>query len=113
MTFPEWILIGLTVAGALVATFGVALMSRRNPEIVMPEDGLAETPIGRLKQVIAAGDWDKALPPVLVMGGLITLMFFGALCLILIRDQLYGGGTMLTVAIAAIVKLVRDWQRGA
>ena len=113
MTFAEWILIGLTIVGAVVATVGVALMSRRDPEIVMPGDGHAATPIGRLRQVIESGDWQKALPPVLVMGGLVTLMLFGSLCLMLIRDQLYGGGTMLAVAIAAMVKLARDWQRGA
>ncbi|HAC80384.1 hypothetical protein OAE84_00450 [bacterium] len=113
MTFPNWILIGLTLAGAIIATFGVALMSRREPEIVRPEDGLATTPIGRLKAVIQSGDWNKALPPVLVMSGLILLMVFGSLCLVIIRGQLYGGGIMLVVAVAAIVKLVRDWQRGA
>jgi hypothetical protein len=47
------------------------------------------------------------------MSGLILLMVFGSLCLVIIRGQLYGGGIMLVVAVAAIVKLVRDWQRGA
>lgn len=112
MTFLHWILIGLTIAGAITATFGVALMSRRKPESVRPGDGLAATPIGRLKQVIASGDWNKALAPVLVMAGLITLMLFGSLSLMIIGQELKGGGIMLVVAIAAIVKLVRDWQRG-
>jgi hypothetical protein len=113
MTFPDWILIALTLAGAVIATFGVALMSRREPEIVKPQDGLATTPIGRLKEVMQARDWNKALPPVLVMSGLITLMLFGSLSLMIIGEQIEGGGIMLVVAIAAIVKLVRDWQRGA
>ena len=46
------------------------------------------------------------------MAGLITLMLFGSLSLMIIGQELKGGGIMLVVAIAAIVKLVRDWQRG-
>lgn len=113
MTISDWILVGSTLLGAILATTGVALLSRREPEIVGPEDDLPKTPIGRLRQVIEARDWERALPPILVMAGLVTLMLFGSLCLIVIRDQAYGGGTMLVVALAAIVKLYRDWKLGA
>lgn len=113
MSALDWILVGLTFGGMITATVGVSLLSRRKPEIVNPEDGRPATPIGRLKEVIGAGDWNRALPPVLVMGGLVTFMVSGALYLMVSLGQVYGGGTMLLVAIGAIVKLVLDWRRGA
>jgi hypothetical protein len=96
----------------LVAGCGVALLSRRAPELVNPEDDLPTTPIGRLKRAVAAGEWERVWPSLLVIGGMTTFMLFGSLSLILVADRAPSGGSMLLVAVVAIGKLVRDWQRG-
>lgn len=109
----DWTLIVITLAGMLTSLVGVALYSRREPEIVNPEDGLPATPIGRLRAVIEAGDWKRAGPAVLLMGGMVTFMISGALALIITAGSTRGGGSMLLVAIGAVVKLVLDWRRAA
>lgn len=113
MTALDWSLIAITVAGMITAGVGVALYSRREPQIVNPEDGLPKTPIGRLRAAIEAGDWQLAGPAVLLMGGMVTFMISGALALIITAGSTRGGGSMLLVAIAAVVKLVWDWRRAA
>ena len=69
------------------------------------------TPFGRLKAVLRAGDWRAASPSLLVLGGILGVMLFGALALIFALDQSRSGWPMLVLALLTIAWAVREYVR--
>lgn len=113
------LLVTATLASALATLAGAILLvrqaDRRNDEPPTdPSERSADTsdsPLGRLKRVIRAGDWGAAAPSLLTMGGLLGLMLFGALALIFTFDQSRSGWPMLILAILTIGWAVREYLR--
>lgn len=104
-------LVLLTLASLLAVLFGIAglmLARSREPSEV---ERRAERGVAGLKALIRAGDWRAALPPLLVTGGLLGVMVFGAFTLAVVFDQTATGVLMLLVAVYALGRIARDWVR--
>jgi hypothetical protein len=104
-------LIFVTLLGLLAVLFGITglvLHRGRTPSEVERRAGKG---VAGLKRVIAAGDWGAALPPLLITGGMLTMMVFGALVLALVFRQRATGVLMLGVAVFAIARIVREYRR--
>jgi len=116
------LLVSVTIACALAALAGAVGMARRAdrpPDPAAPPPGDARAgiagPLGRLRAVVDAGDWRRAAPPLLALGGILGIMLFGSLALIFVYDQGRSGWPMLGLAVVTlgwtIVEYVRSGSR--
>ena len=110
------LLVTATLACALAALSGGIALTRRNPptpsEGPLPEaTATPKTPIGRLKRTIDAGDWQKALPGLLIVGGILGIMLFGSRALIFVFDQERSGWPMLALGGLTIAWTTREYLR--
>lgn len=103
------LLITATLASALAALAGGILLVRRGDAPPVVESG--QSPLGRLKGVIRAGDWSTAVPSLLALGGILGVMLFGALALIFTFDQSRSGWPMLVLALLTIGWAIREYVR--
>jgi hypothetical protein len=69
------------------------------------------TPVARLKAVVRARDWRRALPSLLVIAGLLGVMLFGSLAMVFVFGHTGAGVASLAVTVFAIVKLAIDYGR--
>ncbi len=101
----------LTAASFLVLLFGLAvnLLARSREPTDFERD--AGRGIAGLKRLIEARSWRLALPSLLITGGLLGVMVFGALALAVVFEQTATGVLMLLVALFAIGKIARDYAR--
>jgi hypothetical protein len=67
--------------------------------------------IPAIKQMIRAGEWRVVWPALLVIGGLLGLMVFGAIALMIGLEQKATGVLMLAVALFAAAKIAFDYAR--
>ena len=63
------------------------------------------------KRLLLGGEWQRVLPSLLLIAGMLGIMFFGAISLLFVLEQKSTGILMLLVAIAAAAKLARDFQK--
>ena len=111
------LLVTATLACALATLFGAIALARRSSQVPTepPAPPAAQTnagtPFGRLKAVIAAGDWSRATPPLLVLGGLLGIMLFGSLSLIFVFEQERSGWPMFALAVLTIGWAIREYVR--
>ena len=68
--------------------------------------------MGRLRAVVESGQWNRAAPPLLMLGGLFGLMVFGSLALVFDFDQPRGGWPMFVLALGTIAWTLRQYRRG-
>jgi hypothetical protein len=104
-------LVLLTAASLLALLFGIAanvLAHSRAPSDVERHAGRG---VAGLKHLLQAGAWRAALPALLISGGLLGVMLFGALTLIVVFGQIVTGLLMLLVPLYAAVRIVRDYVR--
>ncbi|MEW6267986.1 MAG: hypothetical protein AB1689_01655 [Thermodesulfobacteriota bacterium] len=101
----------LTAASFLALLFGIAanLLARSREPTALERD--AGHGIAGLKRLVEAGSWRLALPALLITGGLLGVMVFGALALAVVFGQTATGVLMLLVALVAIAKIARDYAR--
>lgn len=66
----------------------------------------ASISLADVKQQIRAGQWRESLPVLLVVGGFVGLLLFGALAAWLAIDNKLVGGVIALVAISALVRMV-------
>jgi len=101
----------LTAASLLALLFGLALnllaRSREPTELEMSAGG----GMRGLKTLVRAGSWRLAAPALMITGGLLGVMVFGALALAVVFGQKATGVLMLLVAAFAIAKVARDYAR--
>jgi hypothetical protein len=112
-------LVTATLAAALAALLGGILMVRGRAAgpAAGTDDGSGGGPelpagLGGLKAVIRAGDWRRALPSLLVLGGILGIMLFGSLALIFVFDQPRSGWPMCALAVLTVGWAVREYVRG-
>jgi len=113
------LLITATLTSALATLAGAILLVRQSDRRnegppTEPRESAGDTsdsPLGRLKRVIRAGEWRAAAPSLLTMGGILGLMLFGALALIFTFDQSRSGWPMLILALLTIAWAVREYVR--
>ncbi len=113
------LLVTATLACALGTVLGGILLVRQRDRETRESmaadapaaDPAATTPFARLKTVLRAGDWKAAAPSLLVLGGILGVMLFGALALIFALDQARSGWPMLILAILTIAWAVREYVR--
>lgn len=124
------LLVTATLLFALLIAFGaVGLVrpparERRAPAEVapasavgVPQDAAATgdaTPgsgMRRLKDVLRARDWRRALPSLLIITGLLGVMLFGSLSLIYVLEQTAAGIASLGVLLFTIGRLAYDYAR--
>ena len=105
------LLVILTAASLLVVLFGIALLvlSRSGPPSEIERK--AGSGVAGLKRLIEAGAWRTALPWLLITGGMLALMVFGALVLAIVLEQRATGVLMLGVALFALLRIVREYRR--
>jgi hypothetical protein len=104
-------LIFLTLLGLLVTLFGVTgLVIRRGRAPSEAERG-AGSGVPGLKRLIASGEWGAALPALLITGGMLSMMVFGALVLAVVLEQRATGLLMLAVVLFMLLRIVRDYRR--
>lgn len=116
----------LTVLSLLVVMIGITAVVRRprggeasadHPVAAIGQGAAAAgeaAPAGGmagLKRHLRAGDWRTVLPSLLVIGGLLGIMLFGAIALLIGLEQKATGVLMLAVAIFAAVKVAIDYRR--
>jgi hypothetical protein len=119
------LLVTATLLSALLIAFGgVALVRPRargaapSTPSPSPENGGAEangsvptTPLARLKALIAARDWRRALPSLLIIAGILGVMLFGSLSLIFVLGHTGAGVASLAVSLYATARLALDYAR--
>jgi hypothetical protein len=106
-------IVALALVSLLAVLFGITgLMMAATRDRGSPDDA-PRTPggIAGLKAAWRAGDRSKAVPSLLVIGGLLGMMIFGALALIVVFGQTGTGMLMLLVAIYAVFRVGRDFRR--
>jgi len=74
-------------------------------------DATPATPMARLKAVVRAGDWRRALPSLLVIAGVLGVMTFGSLAMVFVFGHRGAGIAALAVTLFAITRLVIDYAR--
>ena len=104
-------LIFLTLLGLLAVLFGVTGLVLHRGRAPSEVERRAGSGVPGLKRLIAAGDWSAALPALLITGGMLSMMVFGALTLAVVFHQRATGILMLGVALFAIVRIVREYRR--
>lgn len=62
------------------------------------------------KRLVQAGDWKRVAPSLLLIGGMLGVMFFGAIALLFALEQKVTGVLMLLVPVAAAAKLAWDFR---
>jgi hypothetical protein len=104
-------LIFVTLLGLLTVLFGITGLVVHRSRTPSDAERNAGSGVAGLKRVIAAGDWGAALPPLLITGGLLTTMVFGALTLAVVFRQRATGVLMLGVTLFMLLRIVRDYRR--
>ena len=104
-------LIFVTLLGLLAVLFGITGLVIHRGRTPSETERTAGSGVAGLKRVIAAGDWGAALPPLLITGGMLTMMVFGALALAIVFQQRAAGVLMLGVALFSVLRIVRDYRR--
>lgn len=104
-------LIFLTLLGLLIVLFGVAGLVFHRSRAPSAVERHAGSGVPGLKRLIAAGDWGAATPALLITGGMLAMMVFGALTLAVVFHQRATGILMLAVPAFAIFRIVRDYRR--
>ena len=103
----------LSLACALITLVGGIGLARNRAEAeISAAEAAATSPLGRLRAVVEAGQWNRARPPMLVLGGLLGLMVFGSLVLVFDFDQPRGGWPMFVLALCTIVWALRQYRQG-
>lgn len=100
-----------TIVGSIALARGSGRPTVAGAEGPPPPGANASTPFGRLKATIEAGDWGRAGPALLVMGGLLGIMLFGSLALIFVFDQARSGWPMFGLAVVTIGWAIREYVR--
>ena len=104
-------LILLTLASLLAVLFGITgLVIKRGRAPSDVERG-AGSGVPGLKRLIAAGEWRAALPPLLITGGMLAMMVFGALTLAIVLEQRATGILMLAVPLLALARILIEYRR--
>ena len=104
-------LIFVTLLGLLAVLFGITGLVVHRGRTPSEAERAAGKGVAGLKRVIEAGDWGAALPALLITGGMLTMMVFGALVLAVVFRQRATGVLMLGVAAFAILRIVREYRR--
>jgi hypothetical protein len=104
-------LILLTLLGLLAVLLGVTGLLLRHGREPSELERHAGSGVPGLKRLIAAGDWRAALPALLITGGMLAMMVFGALALAVVFAQRATGVLMLGVALFALLRIARDYRR--
>jgi hypothetical protein len=66
--------------------------------------------MAEFKRLVQAGAWRRVLPSLLLIGGMLGIMFFGAIALLFVLEQKVTGVLMLLVPVAAAAKLAWDFR---
>lgn len=101
----------VTLLGPLAVLFGFAAQLRHRSQAPSDAERTAGAGVAGLKHLVAAGDWAAALPPLLITGGALWTMTFGALVAAVVFEQRLTGVLMLAAPIWAAARIVRDWRR--
>ena len=64
-----------------------------------------------IKEAAASGNWRKALPAFLILGGLSGMLVFGALAVFYFMDDKLIGGVILAVILFAVVRILIGFIR--
>lgn len=101
----------VTLVGPLLVLFGLAAQLRHRSQAPSDAERGAVAGVAGLKQLVAAGDWPAALPPLLITAGVLWTMTFGAIAAAVVFEQRLTGVLMLAAPIYAAARIVRDWRR--
>jgi hypothetical protein len=105
-------LLSLTLLGPLATLFGLVGQMVHRGRGPSDAERAAGGGIRGLKRLIAAREWGAALPALLITGGLLWMMTFGALAIAIVFHQRVTGLLMLVVPVAMVARIVRDYRRG-
>ena len=105
-------LLSLTLLGPLMTLFGLAGQMVHRGRAPSETERTAGRGIAGLKHLVAAGEWGAALPALLITGGLLWMMTFGALAIAIVFGQRVTGLLMASVPVWLLVRIVRDYRRG-
>jgi hypothetical protein len=118
------LLITATLLSALLIAFGGAALVRPRARTdaddapsARPQDDLAGAsaqptpPLARLKALVAARDWARVMPSLLIIAGLLGVMLFGSLSLLFVLGHTAAGVASLAVSLFAMAKLAIDYAR--
>ncbi|MBY0277460.1 hypothetical protein K2Z84_19180 [Candidatus Binatia bacterium] len=101
----------VALLGPLTVLFGFAAQLRHRSQAPSDTERSAAAGVAGLKKLVAAGDWAAALPPLLITGGALWTMTFGAIAAAVVFEQRLTGVLMLAAPIWAVARIVRDWRR--
>jgi len=110
-SWPVHPLILLTLLGLVAVLFGITGLVIHRSGAPSDVERRAAAGVPGLKRLIAAGDWRAATPPLLITGGMLAMMVFGALTLAVVFEQRATGVLMLGVAVFAIARIVVQYRR--
>ena len=71
----------------------------------------ASMSFAEIKEAAAAGNWGQALPALLVMGGMVGLLIFGALAIFVIMDDILVGGIILVFVAYAVIRMLIGFMK--
>ena len=113
-----FLLIATLLSAALIAFGAVGLLLPRSAPASPPTSGDGDqrggepiTPVARLKAVVRARDWRRALPSLLVIAGVLGVMLFGSLAMLFVFGHIGAGIASLAVTVFALVRLAIDYAR--
>jgi len=71
----------------------------------------ASVSFAEIKDAMATGNWRQALPALFVMGGMVGLLFFGALAIFSFMDDKFVGVAILVFVAYALIRLLIGFIR--
>jgi hypothetical protein len=123
------LLVVATLLSVALIAFGAVALAFHRPRAAVPDDAgepiaqgdtraaaggasdAVKTPVARLKAVVRARDWRRALPSLLVIAGLLGVMVFGSLAMLFVFGHAFAGISALAVTAYAIGRLAIDYAR--
>ncbi len=104
-------LIFLTLLGLLAVLFGITGLVIHRGRAPSEVERQAGSGVAGLKRLIAAGEWGAATPALLITGGMLSMMLFGALVLAVVFHQRATGILMLGVVAFCVARIVYEYRR--
>ena len=71
----------------------------------------ASVSFAEIKDAAASGNWRQAMPALLLMGGMVGLLIFGALAIFVIMGDKLVGGIVLVVAAYAVIRMLIGFMK--